>query len=335
MTNFTFARDLGNAVIADSIGTMVGNALLGLGANGALLLGSYWIARHGFKQPRGLPAVLATAVVFWVACTLGLEVLGVFGALSLGPMLAWGLMVGAIGGVLRWFRAEVDPDLQLLERDEPLSWDAMVSLALLLSAAARTGDEIAASGCEGGQRRAHLSSLLRGAVVEGRTAVSGRQSVWRECGHLFPRQWRSLVYLADGDVGRGSAGQGRSSSVPAFWPRWRRLGVRAGWGRVGRPAWSRRAGSLRRRRCLLFSFEPNVDTIFVAGYLMAAYFFLRASRAARGDTAALLSRGTGGGGGARNQGRRGRLCSSAPRSGGGGGSGPGGPGSNQDRADVS
>ena len=42
-----------NAVIAESIWTMAGNALLGLGANGSLLLGSYWIARHGFKQPRG------------------------------------------------------------------------------------------------------------------------------------------------------------------------------------------------------------------------------------------------------------------------------------------
>ena len=35
---------------------------------------------------------------------------------------------------------------------------------------------------------------------------------------------------------------------------------------------------------LLFSFEPNVDTIFVAGYLMASYFFLRAFTGA-GDTA--------------------------------------------------
>ncbi len=34
---------------------------------------------------------------------------------------------------------------------------------------------------------------------------------------------------------------------------------------------------------LLFSFEPNVDTIFVAGYLMAAYFFLDATHGA-GDT---------------------------------------------------
>src|SRR5262249_34920701 len=29
---------------------------------------------------------------------------------------------------------------------------------------------------------------------------------------------------------------------------------------------------------LLYSFEPNVDTIFVAGYMIAVYFFLCASR---------------------------------------------------------
>ena len=95
---------------AESIGTMAGNALLGLGANGSLLVGSYWIARYGFRQPRGLSAGLATALVFWVACTVGLEVLGSFGALAVGPMLAWGGMVGAIGGVFWWCRAEVDPD---------------------------------------------------------------------------------------------------------------------------------------------------------------------------------------------------------------------------------
>ena len=66
---------------------------------------------------------------------------------------------------------------------------------------------------------------------------------------------------------------------------------------------------------LLFSFEPNVDTIFVAGYLMAAYFFLAASRG-DGRYRGLLSRRAGGGGRARNQGRRGSLRSSAPRTGG-------------------
>ncbi len=38
---------------------------------------------------------------------------------------------------------------------------------------------------------------------------------------------------------------------------------------------------------LLYSFEPNVDTIFVAGYLLAAYFFLRFARG-EGDTPALV-----------------------------------------------
>ena len=38
---------------------------------------------------------------------------------------------------------------------------------------------------------------------------------------------------------------------------------------------------------LLYSFEPNVDTIFVAGYLVAAYFFLRFA-AAKGNTPALV-----------------------------------------------
>ncbi len=37
---------------------------------------------------------------------------------------------------------------------------------------------------------------------------------------------------------------------------------------------------------LLFSFEPNVDTIFVAGYMLATYFFLRGARN-KGDSAAI------------------------------------------------
>ncbi len=122
-------------MIAESTWTMVGNGLLGLGANGSLLLGSYWLARYGFKQPRGLSAVLGTAVIFWVACTVGLEVLGSYGALAPGPMLAWGVMAAVMGGVVRWLRAEVNPDPSIVPPGEPLSWDAVLSLALLLSSA--------------------------------------------------------------------------------------------------------------------------------------------------------------------------------------------------------
>ena len=87
-------------MIADFVGMRAGNGLIGLFANGSLVLGSYWIARHGFKQPRRTGAVLATAVVFWVACTLGLEVLGVVGAIAVGPMLAWGGCFCAVGAAL-------------------------------------------------------------------------------------------------------------------------------------------------------------------------------------------------------------------------------------------
>ena len=101
---------------------------------------------------------------------------------------------------------------------------------------------------------------------------------------------------------------------------------------------------------LLFSFEPNVDTIFVAGYLMAAYFFLRASTGA-GDTAE-AARGTDWQSVPRNrsaetaayclgalaagcrtwhQVRRGHLRAAAPCHRGGGGAHATGRGSHQDR----
>ena len=84
---------------------MTVNGLLGVGANVSLVVGSYGIVRYGFRQPRGVSTGLGTALVFWVACTIGLEILGTLGALAVGPMLAWGMLVGGIGGVCWWFRA--------------------------------------------------------------------------------------------------------------------------------------------------------------------------------------------------------------------------------------
>ncbi len=113
---------------------MVGNALLGLGANGSLVLGSYWIARHGFKKRGGLSAALATAVVFWGGCTVGLEVLGSFGALAAQAHAGLGVMASVIGGIVWWLWPEVNPDPSIAATGERFSWDAVFSLALLLSA---------------------------------------------------------------------------------------------------------------------------------------------------------------------------------------------------------
>ena len=285
-------RDWNALWCSDSIWTTIRDRALGAGRECAC---SCWVRSGlpatGCRQPRGLAAVLATAVVFWTACTLGLEMLGAIGAIASGDVrvLVWrSLSPGSAS-----FAGFGPGSVELLRSgsiDEPFSWDALVGLALVLAAALLYCDAVAASGREGRERRADLSSLLRGAMVEGRPAVPGGRSVRRECGDLFPRQRRSLVHLADGVLGRGSTGQGRSGPVSCSWPRSRRTGVPGRSGRVARPVWSRPAGSPRRRPFLLFSFEPNVDTIFVAGYLLAAYFFLQAF-AARTALAALCAWG--------------------------------------------
>ena len=284
LLNLTFGRGLGNAVIAESTWTIVGNGLLGLGANASLLLGSYGIARHGFKQPPGLSAALATAVVFWCACTVGLEVLGSIGALALGPMLAWGVIVAVIGGVVWWLRAEVNPDPSIAAPGELLSWDAVLSLALLMSAALVLG----------------MKSLVLGVKVVSDGPIY----------HLYfaARWWKAgRLFLVASPFGESAA-----TYFPAngdLWFAW----LMATWGgdrlaKVGQAPFlvlaslavygcARRLGAGRSASVvatccfasstplLIFSFEPNVDTIFVAGYLMAAYFFLRAADGA-GDTGA-------------------------------------------------
>ncbi len=263
---------------------MVGNALLGLGANGSLLLGSYWIARYGFKQPRGLSATLATAVVFWVACTVGLEVLGSFGALALGPMLAWGVMASVIGGIVWWLRPEVNPDPSIAATGERFSWDAVFSLALLLSASLVLG----------------MKSLLLGVKVvsDGPIYHLYFAARWWKAGRLFlvasPFGESAATYFpANGDLwfawlmttwgGDRLAKVGQApflvlASLAAYGCA-RRLGARRSASLVA-TCWFASSTPL-----LLFSFESNVDTIFVAGYLLAAYFLLRASQGA-GDTAA-------------------------------------------------
>src|SRR5438270_13645941 len=95
------------AVVVASTGTV---PLVGLAINAVLAVGSYGIARHGLGQPRGLDRVLATGVVFWTACTIGLEVLGAFGSIGLYPMAGWAAMILGVGALMRWFARVDNPD---------------------------------------------------------------------------------------------------------------------------------------------------------------------------------------------------------------------------------
>ncbi|MFI5460487.1 MAG: 4-amino-4-deoxy-L-arabinose transferase [Isosphaerales bacterium] len=273
-------------MVVDSTWSATGTVLLGLVANGALLLGSSLIVRYGLSQPRGLTAVLATAVVFWTACTLGLETLGAFGAISVGPMLAWGGMFLGLGGVVRWLRAPAGRDRPGEETATVLSWDALISLAGVFSASLFFG----------------MRSLLLAVKVVSDGPIY----------HLYfaARWWKAgRLFLVAAPFGENAA-----TYFPAngdLWFTW----LMASWGgdrlaKVGQAPFlvlaglaafgcARLLGAGRSASVvatcwfvsstplLLYSFEPNVDTIFVAGYLVAAYFFLRVSRG-EGDTAALF-----------------------------------------------
>jgi hypothetical protein len=271
-------------VSAGSMGTMAVNGLLGVGANVSVLVGAYGIARYGLRQRRGLSTVLATALVFWVACTIGLEILGTLGALAVGPMFGWGAIVGVIGGAFWWFRAELDHAPSRPAPVEPLSRDAVLSLSLLLAAALVLG----------------MKSLLLGVKVVSDGPIY----------HLYfaVRWWKAgrLLLVAS------PFGENAATYFPAngdLWFSW----LMATWGgdqlaKIGQApflvlaaaaayACARRLGAglsasvvatcwfASSTPLLLFSFEPNVDTIFVAGYLVAAYFFVQATQGT-GDTGA-------------------------------------------------
>jgi Dolichyl-phosphate-mannose-protein mannosyltransferase len=260
--------------------------LVGLASNGALFLGSFWIVRYGLKQPRGLPACLAAVVVFWTACTIGLESLGTLGILSLGRMAILASAIFALGCFVRLRCGTTDRDPAARSSEASLPWDVILCLAFVLAAALVLGTR----------------SLLLGVKVVSDGPIY----------HLYfaARWWRAgRVFLVAAPFGETAA-----TYFPAngdLWFTW----LMASWGGdqlakigqfpfgiiataaafgsarslgAGRPAslvatcWFATSTPL-----LLFSFEPNVDTIFVAAYLLAAYFILEADRRG-GDTAALV-----------------------------------------------
>ena len=261
--------------------------LVGLIANAILALGSYAIARHGLVQPRGLARMLATIVVFWAACTVGLEVLGACGGIGVYSMLAWAGIILAIGTAARWLGRDPDPGVFAERGERAISWDATVCLALLLTAAVVRG----------------MPSLVQAVKVVSDGPIY----------HLYfaARWWKDgrLLLVA------APFGENAATYFPAngdLWFTW----LMASWGgdrlaRVGQVPFLLLAGAaaygcartlgagrsaslvatswfVSSTPLFLFSFEPNVDTIFVAGYLVAAYFFLRAQCCGAGPASLVL-----------------------------------------------
>lgn len=256
--------------------------------NGGLGVGAYWVSRFGFRQAPGSPRALAAVVIGWAWLTVGMEILGVFGLLARGPLLGWvgvGLMTGLV--CRQVFRgAPGSEPSRFVAR--VWTWEEIASLALVLWAVAVFAG----------------ASLLRPVKVVSDGPIY----------HLYfaARWWKAgrLALIAT------PFGESAAPYFPAggdLWYAW----LMVGWGgdrlaRIGQAPFMAVAGLTTLALCrrlgagraasavatawfltvsplLVYSFEPIVDTIFVAGYLLAAYFFLR--HAAGDDGPAALAVG--------------------------------------------
>ena len=261
--------------------------LVGIAANALLAVGSYGIAGYWLKQPRGLPRFLAAALVFWASTTVGLEGLSAIGAIGIYPMLAWAGVVAAVGVFFWWWLPNGDGEILAPPSEvSPLGWDALLCLSLVLTAG--------------------LLLLIPSLLLAVKVVSDG------PIYHLYfaARWWKAgrLILVA------APFGENAATYFPAngdLWFTW----LMASWGdetlaKVGQAPFlllagasafgcARLVGAGRSASLIatcwfvsaiplfLYSFEPNVDTIFVAGYLLAAYFFLRFAHA-DGTTAALV-----------------------------------------------
>ncbi len=259
---------------------------------GMLGLGGWWASGRGFRQADGLSRAIGAAVLAWAWATLGALVLGLSGDLARGALLAWAAAGLVLGGLVRAMTAPPpgSPD----PPREPVDGAATVGLALTLWAVVVNGLTA---------WLLPVKALTDGPIYHLYFAAqwwrSGRLSIIPAPfgdpavsylplnGELF---FAALMALADGDrlarVGQVPFLLLAAGSVFAIA---RHLGAGTSSAILGSSLF------VATLPMLLYSFEANVDTIQVAGYLAAACFFLRYARGdGRSGTLALGGLAAGG-----------------------------------------
>jgi hypothetical protein len=265
---------------------------IGLFANCCLISGGWWLAGHGLGQTRSLERILATAVLALSWCVLGIEVLGSIGLLAIGPLVVWSGILCIVGLTSRivW-PLPPQPSARRHNQDgktqSALRWYAVIGLGLVLWTAAVLGMQ---------------SLLLPVKVVsDGPIYHLYFAARWWKAGRLFlvaaPFGENAATYFpANGDLWFtwlmatwGGDRLARVGQVPFLF-----LAAAAVFG-VGRSLGASRDSTLLAASwfatstpLLIFSFEANVDSIFVACYLVAVYFFLRHATRDGGTPALLL-----------------------------------------------
>ena len=241
--------------------------------NGALGLAGFWAARDGLKQPRGWPRLLGAFTLAWCWLTIGLEWLGALGRLDLPSLSAW-VALGFAGSLgLRLANRAKDGPSSVVPPDERWDWTATAALGLLLLTC----------GVLGGRSWSQPVKVVSDGPIyhlyfAARWWKEGRLSLiptpfGENAAPYFPAvgdlwfTWLMVLFRGDQVAKVGQAPFLIAAGAAAFATA-RRLGAGRAAAGVATNAF------LTCTPFLVFTFEPNVDTIFVAGYLMAAYFFL-------------------------------------------------------------
>jgi hypothetical protein len=246
---------------------------LGLLANTFLILGSWWIAGCALRQVGIRDRVLASSIVALTWCFLGLECLGSFGVLSIVTLFLWASALLGAGLSCQIWIGPRSAGPRPLETQEPWRLESVIALGLMLWTCSSLG----------------LRSLLLPIQVVSDGPIYHLYFAvrWWKAGRLFlvpiPFGESAATYFpANGDLwftwlmaSWGGDRLARAGQVPFL-----ALAATAAYGLARRLGAGRNSSLIA--TCwfvsvvplLIFSFEGNVDTIFVAGYLMAAYFFV-------------------------------------------------------------
>ncbi|APW64012.1 ArnT family glycosyltransferase [Paludisphaera borealis] len=254
--------------------------------NGLLAPAAWWVAVYGLRQQGRLTQVVAASVVAWVWSTLGMQFLGTLGLIQVGWLLTWTVLGLAAGLACRRSRGP-SPAIEPDEEPTGWGWEGVLAVAAAVWASLALG----------------LSSLIFPVKVISDGPIY----------HLYfaARWWKAgRLFLVASPFGESAA-----TYFPAngeLWFTW----LMTGWGgdrlaRIGQAPFlllaalaaygcARELGAGRKASIvasalfatcsplILFTFEANVDTIFIAGYLTAAYFFLRFGLGRDGTTALAL-----------------------------------------------
>ena len=242
---------------------------------GGLGVAAFGVSRYGFRQPAGWPRALGAVVLGWAWLSLGMEALGAIGFLALGPLLGWvGLGLAFALGCRLFVRPEADEGSQPKERASGLGWEGVAAVGLVVWAAVTFGVsglvlpvKVVSDG-----PIYHLYFAARWWKAQSLELIA---TPFGENGATyFPAVgdlWFTALMIAWGGDRLAKIGQAPFLLVAGLtsYALCRRFGA-------GRPASALAAcWSVASSPLMLFSFEANVDTLFVAGYLLAVYFFAR------------------------------------------------------------